>query len=86
VQEWLIPYLVVVVLMAVFGYSLFSHFTGLFESQMDVSDRILEHFRSIQEEEPISIDEDEGRTHVFGGLVHGDAICSDGCWCKEEEE
>ena len=71
--------------MFVFGYSMFNHFTGLFESQMDVTDRILVHFRSIQEEEPISIDEDEGRTHVFGGLVHGDAICSDDCWCKEEE-
>ena len=88
-QEWLIPYLVVVVLMAVFGYSLFSHFTGLFESQMDVTDRILDHFRKIQpDEEPSEyvFSKDEGRTHVLGGFVHGAAICSDGCWCKGEEE
>jgi len=48
-EEWLIPYLIVVGMMVVFGYSLFNHFTQLFESQMDVTDRILELFHSMQE-------------------------------------
>ena len=84
-QEWLIPYLLVILMVGLFGYGLFNHFTRLFESQMDVTDKILIHFRSIQDQESSDMD-DEGRTHVFGGLVHGDAICSDDCWCHEEEE
>jgi|TARA_R110002020_G_scaffold1492_2_gene6688 hypothetical protein len=90
-EEWLIPYLIVVGMMVVFGYSLFNHFTQLFESQMDVTDRILELFHSMQEpDEPTTDGEyvfskDEGRTHILGGFVHGHAICSDDCWCKEEE-
>lgn len=70
---------------------MFNHFTRLFESQMDVTDRILVHFRSIQDQEAIDevgeyvFSKDEGRTHILGGFVHGHAICSDDCWCKEEE-
>ena len=75
-------------MVGIFGYGLFNHFTRITVAQMDVTDMILNHFRSIQDQkepEPSDI-EDEGRTHVFGGLVHGDAICSDDCWCHEEEE
>ena len=83
-QEWLIPYLLVILMVSIFGYGLFNHFTRITVAQMDVTDMILNHFRSIQEEPELS-DIDEGRTHVLGGFVHGDAICSDDCWCKEEE-
>jgi len=31
-------------------------------------------------------DDDSERTHILGGFVHGDAVCSDNCWCKGEEE
>ena len=29
---------------------------------------------------------DEGRTHLLGGFVLGEAVCSPECWCKTGEE
>ncbi len=80
----MLPYVLLAVIMSIFYYSLYSHFTQLFTAQADVTDMILDHFRNLKDETELS-DSDEGRTHVLGGFVHGHAICSDDCWCKEEE-
>jgi len=84
VQEWLLSYVLLAVIMSIFYYALYSHFTQLFTAQADVTDIILDHFRNLADEPEVS-DIDEGRTHVLGGFVHGDAVCSEDCWCKEEE-
>ncbi len=82
-QEWVMPYFILVGVLCLFYYSLYRHFTDLFTAQADVTDKILNHFRNLNEPEVSEIDVNQ--THILGGFVHGEAICSDECWCKEEE-
>lgn len=74
---------------------IFNYFDEVFNAQADLIDRILKNsnivFTNVVEED--SIMEDEGRTHILGGVVdhgtHTTGVCHPECWCnisKDEEE
>jgi len=78
---------------------LFAFFIGhtkwtmdVISGQADLIDQILSHLNLKQEE---SLPEsqtslNEYRTHILGGIndmgTHTEGVCSQDCWCHEEEE
>ncbi len=72
---------------------LFAFFIGhtkwtmdVINSQADLIDQIISHLNM----KPESTDSDEHKTHILGGIkdmgTHKEGVCSQDCWCHEEEE
>ena len=98
-MEWSFLWVIFVVLV-MDGY-LYWHFNHIYNAQYDLTSRLIAKIKGATHEENSDdfgfditgnevmqnmSEDDPNRTHILGGFVHGEAICSDDCWCATQEE